>query len=126
KITFYVRNRVCVEFVGHGIDEEKGYEYCHIFSSLDEAINSIEGYLETPIADWVNYTKTGLYPELPAGSDIEVGTLNLMRDIISKRIKIPSKGEFRLWSDIPWKTFEEYQAWRADHGIDSKISSIDE
>jgi hypothetical protein len=101
KIIFYTRNRVCIEFVGHSIsDSESGYEFCYTFSSLEEAVRSIEDYLNKPIESWINYTKTGNFPLIEFPIDLEEGGKKLREDIINKKIAIPKIGYFKPNFDI--------------------------
>lgn len=94
KVNFYAKNRVCIEFVGFGIDEEQGYEFCHTFNSIEEAISAIERFLEKPMDKWINHTKTGIYPEEPNEMDIRSGENKLLEDIRSKNVHLPDKELF--------------------------------
>ncbi len=95
RVIFYPRNRVCIEFVGIDVGEdESGYEFCCTFSSLDEAINSIEQYLNKPLSSWINHTKTGIRPKIEESTDIETGYEQLKKDIISSKISLPRTGGY--------------------------------
>ena len=101
KIVFYARNRVCIEFVGHMVDEsESGYEYCSSFSSLEEAVACIERYLSSPAEDWINYTKTGQIPQIEYPIDIGEGHEHLRKDILEKSVLLPSDGHFEPKFDL--------------------------
>src|SRR5688572_11190565 len=101
KIIFYFGNRVCIEFVGHLIDDsESGYEFCHTFLSPEDAVASIENYLNQPIKDWTNYTKTGDFPELTFPINIEEGHKQLREDILNKRINLPENEHFKPNFDV--------------------------
>lgn len=96
KITFYSKNRVCVEFVGHSIDDnESGYEFCYTFLSLEDAVKSIEDYLDNPVENWTNHTKTGDFPLIKVPIHIKEGYEKLREDIINKNISVPKLGHFK-------------------------------
>jgi catechol-2,3-dioxygenase len=94
---------VCIEFIGFGITDESGYEFCHTFSSLVEATNVIETFLEKPISDWTNHTKTDKYPEKPDKMYVEKGAELLLRDISLGRVHLPAGDLFKLKSAFRFK-----------------------
>lgn len=101
KTIFYSRNRVCIEFVGHLIDDsETGYEFCHTFLSLEDAVKSIEDYLAKPIGSWTNYTKTGDFPLINLPVNIDEGEAELCEDIKNNKISIPQLGNFKPNFDV--------------------------
>jgi hypothetical protein len=95
QIFFYGQNRVCIEFIGFGIDDEQGYEFCHTFSSLEEAVNVIEAFLEKPVSAWINHTKTGKYPDKSNKMDVEKGAEILLQDISSGKVSLPGCDLFK-------------------------------
>lgn len=101
KIAFYSRNRVCIEFVGYLIDDsESGYEFCHSFLSVEDAVASIEDYLNKPVETWTNHTKTGDFPLMKFPIDLKEGHKKLREDIIDKKILIPKIGNFKPNFDV--------------------------
>ncbi|MDQ3799120.1 MAG: hypothetical protein M3384_06705 [Acidobacteriota bacterium] len=101
KVIFYIRNRVCVEFVGYSVgNNESGHEFCCTFSSPEDAVASIEDYLSKPVKDWTNHTKTGDFPLIKVPTDIKAGHEKLREDIINKKIFIPRIGNFKPNFDI--------------------------
>lgn len=95
QIVFYTRNRVCIEFIGYGIDDEQGYEFCHTFSTLEEAIKVIEAFLEKPASAWINHTKTGKYPDTSNNMEMEKGSESLLRDISAGKVHLPAGDLFK-------------------------------
>lgn len=95
QIIFYVENRVCIEFIGFGINDEQGYEFRHTFRSLEEAINVIEAFPEKPVSDWINHTKTGKYPDKSDKMDAKKGNEILCRDISLGKVHLPDGDLFK-------------------------------
>jgi len=101
KIIFYIRNRVCVEFVGYSVgNNESGYEFCCTFLTLEDAVASIEDYLNKPVKNWTNHTKTGDFPLIEVPINIKAGYEKLREDIINKNISIPKIGHFKPNFDL--------------------------
>jgi hypothetical protein len=98
KIIFYVRNRVVIEFVGHwvGSNNESGYEFFCVFSSLEDAVESIENYLDRGIETWTNHTRTGESPIIEYPFDIGESDIRLRQDIKDNKISLPKIGTFKL------------------------------
>ncbi len=101
KVIFYPRNRVCIEFVGKDVGEdESGYEYCCTFSSLNEAIRSIEQFLDKPLSNWTNHTRSGTRPRIQEPTNIKTGHELLKGDIIRSRIPLPRIGVYTPRFDL--------------------------
>jgi hypothetical protein len=86
---------VCIEFIGFGITDEQGYEFCHTFSSLEKAINVIEAFPEKPVSAWINHTKTGEYPDKPDKMDVKKGDEILRQDISLGKVLLPKGNLFK-------------------------------
>ena len=96
KIIFYRGNRVVIEFVGHWVgDDEIGYEYKCNFPTLQEAIESIEDFLQKPVSEWVNYTKTGYQGEEPDMQALQIGTIKLEEEIANNKVNLPKIGRYK-------------------------------
>src|ERR1044072_8871541 len=68
-VGFHRRNRVIVEFYALGSDDDAVFEFYCDFPSLESAIASVEDYLGKPAAEWVNYNRTGEYPDAGGGGN---------------------------------------------------------
>ena len=99
-ITIYDGNVVTVEFNAHGYDEG-GAVFKATFGSLDEAIGAVEHYLGRPLADWVNFSRGGEYPEPMPYQDLDEGQKRLVEAIATNRVRLPP-GEFTLNDDGFW------------------------
>jgi|GEM_PF-1988717 len=116
-IVFKRNNRVSIEFYALIYDAHSTFpEYCCDFQTVDEAIESIENFLGKPIAEWVNYNKSGEYPVYVDDKESEPSEESfrrLERDAIDKRIVLPQKGNFKLnlschfLDEVSYKAFIE-------------------
>ena len=109
-IAFERGNKVRIEFVGSGEEEAEGHVYRCTFSSLEEAIESIEDFLNLPIEKWVNYNKLGglvdVAQEAITDHGAITGLLTLLSDIYSGAVALPKKGEYELCTLLP-PTYQE-------------------
>jgi hypothetical protein len=98
KIIFYARNRVSIEFVGNWVGEnnESGYQFFCFFSSVEDAVESIESYLDRGIKTWTNHTRTGESPIIEYPFDIGESDIRLRQDIKDNKISLPKIGTFKL------------------------------
>ncbi len=99
-ITIYNGNCVTVEFNAHGY-EEGGAVFTATFGSLDEVIRALEQYLGRPVAEWVNFSRGGEYPEPAPYQDLDEGQKRLVDAIATNRVRLPA-GEFTLRDDGFW------------------------
>ena len=104
-IYIHEENRVVIKFEKYG-DDDAGAYYWGKFCSLESAVEALEEYLNTSIEEWVNYTKTDDYPELPPGIDTAKGHEYLITAISSREVPLPEKGDFSLKSSY-YRQFEK-------------------
>jgi hypothetical protein len=127
KVNFYSYHTVCIEFTEYNIEAERGFLFCCTFPSLEQAISSIEDYLDSPVNNWVNHTRTGDYPELPdhnfAGAYLQ-GEKDLIRDIFNHQVSLPEIGDFKLKDELPYQSFDAYLKIRRQ--IESEIPPIED
>jgi hypothetical protein len=127
KTSFYPDNTACIEFCEYNIDAEEGYLFRCSFPTLFQAISSIEDYLEVPMSDWINHTRTGLYPEFPGIYSVEKylqGESKLMIDIFNHQVVLPRIGNFTLKGELPFQSYDEYLEFRRE--IESEIPQIED
>ena len=114
-VVFYRNNRVCVEFYPLIFDvHDATIDYCGEFSSLADAVNSIETFLGNPIEEWTNYNKNGEFPiYVDEQSALEVSRdiyERLMKDACDRKIVLPQKGNFRLNLKVHFQNRKQYEA----------------
>jgi hypothetical protein len=112
-IVFYRNNRVCVEFYPLIFDvHDATIDYCCGFDSIEEAVSSIEKFLDLPVEDWTNYNKTGGYPiyvDEQSSLIISQGSYErLVKDACDKKIDLPKKGNFKLNWKIHFQNRNQY------------------
>lgn len=102
-------------------------KYMGTFESVDEAVNTLEVFLETPLDGWKNYTAEPYSPSIEP--PVENATAILEELVRRKSIKLPAKGDFD-YSSVYWrligkfgeyrpdKVLEEQGAWYREHGFD--------
>ncbi len=90
-VAIYRNHVVWVSFYNYGYDEA-GIRRQGVFESLDELIEELEIYLQKPLAEWHNFTKSGNYPE-----PIEVNSPKLSWSEIESIAAslFPKKGNFK-------------------------------
>lgn len=112
-VSFHKRQRVIIEFHACGAgQDEAAFEFVAAFSSLDEAVASVEQYLHAPLQDWTNFNRTGI-EHLSFTSDeslaqlVAAGHARLVQDVVHGTIKLPS-GAFKC-KHHTWATMAEYE-----------------
>jgi hypothetical protein len=64
EITICPKCLVKISYNAHGTDEG-GLEFHLSYASQSELVSSLEDFLQSPLAKWKNFTKTGEYPDAP-------------------------------------------------------------
>lgn len=113
-VVFYRNNRICVEFYPLVFDVHNAtIDYCCEFGSLEDAVDSVEEFLEKPVEDWTNYNKKGAFPiYIDEQSEREISPEvyeRLMRDACDRKINLPLKGNFRLNWKIHFQSRKQYE-----------------
>lgn len=90
-IEIYRNNLVWICFKSYGLDEG-GASYKGKFSSLEDLVLALELYLNNPISEWKNYSKTGEYPEKIRFDPIEMNYKTFL--LVTSKL-LPKQGDFR-------------------------------
>jgi hypothetical protein len=111
-IIFLPANHVQVRFAGYGGDDGGGYRYGATYGTLEEAVRVIEDYLQRPVMQWTNYTKTGDYPaKMFDEAAVIDGSIQILEDVMHNRIVLPDDSHFRMLSARLTKPV--YKRWLA-------------
>lgn len=118
-IIFYGKNRVCIEYCGYR-SEEEWIEYCYFYNSLEQAISSIEHFLQEPISHWENYTKTGSYPPPPKDYDQDRDFVKLHYKVLRNDMDLPKDVPFTLNCET-WKSITEFNEFLREQNLSHLI-----
>lgn len=95
-LLFLPENRVVISFYHHtvfsdrSLDGEEWRCWCD-FSSLQSAIPIVEAYLQKPVAQWINVTRSGYQPSVSfTQKEYAFGAITFIDDVFHKRIIVPS------------------------------------
>lgn len=118
-IVFYRNNRVCVEFYPLIFDVHGAtVSYCGKFDSIQEAVNSVEFFLEKSVEEWTNYNKSGEFPiYVDEQSNLEISQDSherLMQNACDKKISLPNKGNFKLDWKMHFQNRNQYERFLED------------
>jgi hypothetical protein len=100
---------VLVEINSHGYDEG-GLIIRLVYTNIAEAISALEDYLEKPLSEWENVTKTDSYPHAIPNANLQLSGVLLKEDLKKWQLDLPKNWLSREVAQGYWRDVIEGRA----------------